>query len=387
MLKNMVPSRNLLNWSEKRELATKAYQKKDEIFMKKALALAKKGLGKTSPNPPVGAVLVQNNKIITTGWHKKAGGLHAEIKAIQSAQKRGLETLGSTLYLSLSPCCHFGKTGPCTKAIIEAGIKKVVSGVLDPNPLSKETPKILEKHGIKFLSDVLKKESKEIIRGHEKFIKKKLPFVTLKIAMSLNGKISGQKKRYLTNELSRKYVHKLRSQKDAIITGIGTILKDDPHLGVRLVSGHEPLRVILDSSLKIPLNAKVLRDRNVLIVTTNSSPKEKQKLIRGKTNMIVYKDEIKIKRLLKNLGQRGIREVLVEGGMKINTTFFSEKMFDEALFFVAPITIKKGKNFVSKNVKNFDISFHKMKTFDRDLLFFGKLKKRIQSLPISKKNP
>lgn len=318
-------------------------KKNDTFYMQKALSLAKKGLFQTSPNPCVGAIIVKNNKIIGQGYHKKAGQDHAEIAALKNCK----EPKNATLYLTLEPCCHHGKTPPCTDEIIKSGIRKVVIAMKDPNPLvnGKGIQK-LKNARIKIKTGILEKEAKDLNQAYAKYIKTGLPFVTLKIAMSLDGKIateSGESK-WITCLESRKYAHKLRSQSDAILTGINTILKDNPHLGVRYVKGKDPLRIILDSKLRIPLNSKVLRDKNVLLVTTNACNKQKLlKLKKENYRIKIFNKKINLKNLLKYLGKEKITSILVEGGSEINGSFINNKLADKICCFIAPKIIGGNK--------------------------------------------
>lgn len=318
--------------------------------MRRALDLAKKGFGKTSPNPCVGAVIVKNGVIIGEGWHKQAGAPHAEIEALKNCKKKGKNPKGAEMYVSLKPCCHFGKTGPCTDAIIKAGIRKVIAAIDDPNPLCKNTRAIFKKHGIEY----------QLLN---------FPYVTLKIAMSLNGKITGQKEKYITGLESRKYVHKLRSEVDTILVGINTVLEDDPHLGVRHIHGKDPKRIILDSHLRIPLNAQVLRDKNVIIITNKQANQEKLKKLQKKADILILPKNLNPKNLtivLKELGRRNIMNILVEGGQKLNTEFLKQNCVDRILFFIAPIIIPKGKDctlffpkksFKTENLRSFGQDF------------------------------
>src|SRR3989344_2010898 len=219
-------------------------------FLKETLKLAKKGLGKVNPNPMVGAVIVKNNKIIGKGYHKKFGYPHAEIEALKNCQQN---PKGATLYVNLEPCSHFGKTPPCADAIIKAGIKKVVCCTQDPNP------KALGKTGIEISFGLLEQEARQLNEAFFTFHEKKRPFIAIKFAASLDGKIATQRgdSKWITNEKARKYSRALRKQYQAVLVGINTVLKDNPHLG-------DSLRIILGS--KIPKNSQVLRNKNILII-------------------------------------------------------------------------------------------------------------------------
>lgn len=354
----------------------------DIFYIKKALSLAKKGFGQTSPNPCVGAILVKNNKIIGQGYHKKAGKNHAEIAALKNCKKN---PKNATLYLNLEPCCHHGKTPPCTDEIIKAGIKKVIIAAIDPNPLvNGKGIKQLEKAGIKVETGILQKEAKNLNQPYIKYIKTGLPFVTLKIATSLDGKIATKngESKWITCLKSRKYVHKLRSQNDAILTGINTILSDNPHLGVRHVKGKDPIRIILDSKLRIPLNSKVLRDKNVLLVTTNACNKQKLQKLKAKNHKIkIFNKKIDLKKLLKYLGKEKITSVLIESGSEITGSFIDNKLVDKVYFFIAPKIIGGNKaktaiggQGISRIQNTVKVENWKVGTVGRDLLIIGLIK-------------
>ena len=300
----------------------------DTKYMALALRLAKKGT--PSPNPYVGAVVVKNGKIIGKGYHKKAGEPHAEVNAL-----KGICAEGATLYVNLEPCSHYGKTPPCTEVIIASGVKKVVCALEDPNPLVSGIEE-LQKKGIIVKTGVLEKEARKINERFIKYIREGIPFVTVKCAMSLDGKIccnSGDSK-WITSERSREYARRLRQEYDAILVGINTVLQDDP--GLR-GEKRDPVRVILDSTLKIPVTAKVLSDCNVIIVTTRKHDKEKRDLLEGKCEILVCGEEqVDLKELILTLGKKGITSVFIEGGSEVNASAVKEKIVDKFLFFVAP---------------------------------------------------
>ncbi len=323
--------------------------------MRLALELAAKGMGNVEPNPMVGAIIVKNNKIIGKGFHKKFGGPHAEINALKSCKK---SPRGATMYVTLEPCCHFGKTPPCTDAIIKAGIKKVVAAVKDPT--SKVAGKgfaILKKAGIEIQTGVCKKEAKKLNAPFFKLAKSKRPWVIIKWAQSKDGFLARtDKKRWITNAKSRKDVHGLRRKVQAILVGINTVLEDDPMLTVRrgatasqqarLDTGRQPLRVVLDSRLRIPQNCNLIKTAKktpVCIFTTINKIKIKQKGVQivkvGK-----YKGEINLKAVLAELGKRNIQQLLVEGGEKIITSFLKQKLADEIIIYTSNEKLgKKGK--------------------------------------------
>lgn len=316
--------------------------------MKMVLRLAEKGKGRTSPNPMVGAIITKKGKIIGKGYHRMAGTPHAEIIALEEVGKKAR---GSTLYVNLEPCCHYDKkTPPCTNAIIQAGIKKVVLGMIDPNPkVSGKGIRLLRNAGIEVVTGILENESKKMNEAYIKYITTGIPFVILKIASSLDGKIataSGES-RWITGEQSRKMVHRLRSEVDAVMVGIGTVMKDDPMLNVRLVKGRNPHRVILDPQLKIPLNARVLNSESerlsgakIYIVTTPDSPNDKIVALKNKGAEIIYADSkdgyIDLILLIKELGRLGITSIIIEGGSETNASALRSGIVDKVMVFLSP---------------------------------------------------
>lgn len=313
----------------------------DSSFMALALKLAKKG--NPSPNPKVGAVVVENGKVIGKGYHKKAGEPHAEVNALQ-----GITAEGATLYVNLEPCSHYGKTPPCTQMIIKSGIKRVVCAMRDPNPLVRGIEELRE-NGIEVEVGLMEAEARKLNEKFIKYTEKKIPFVTVKCAVSLDGKIasnSGDSK-WITNEKSRRYAHRLRGEYDAILVGINTVLQDDPGLRAENENGNEkkdPLRIIVDSTLRTPVDAKVLSDSNVLIATTEQYNREKREILEKKAEIWVCGNQkVDLKELIKKLGKEGITSVFIEGGSEVNASAVKEKIVDKFLFFVAPKLIT-GRN-------------------------------------------
>jgi diaminohydroxyphosphoribosylaminopyrimidine deaminase/5-amino-6-(5-phosphoribosylamino)uracil reductase len=311
--------------------------------MQKALELAARGRGRTSPNPMVGAVIVKDGKIIAEGYHKKAGTPHAEIIALKKA---GTNAKGATLYVTLEPCCHTDKkTPPCTKAIIASGIKRVVAAMIDPNPrVSGRGMRELQKAGIETEVGIMRAEAKKLNEAFTKFITRKEPFVILKIAQSMDGKIataSGES-RWITGEKARKYVHMLRKEVDAILVGIGTVKKDNPSLDCRIRGGINPYRIIVDSSLDIPLSAKVVKHKDgktIIATTSNADSKKIDQLISLGVRVLIIKSKqgkVNLKSLMRELGKLDITSVMIEGGSSISASALSEKIVDKVLFFVAP---------------------------------------------------
>lgn len=285
--------------------------------MQEALKLAKKGLSWTWPNPLVGAVIVRNGKVVGKGYHQKVGLSHAEIEALARA---GKNAKGATLYVNLEPCSHFGKTPPCVDAVIQAGIRRVVCSTLDPNPkVSGSGVDKLKQAGIDVIVGILEQEAKKLNEAFFTFHTKKRPFVAIKFAASLDGKIAtytGDSK-WITNEKAREYARFLRSQYQSVLVGVNTVIADDPHLGVRKKGKKDPIRIVLDPHSRIPKDAKVLRDTNVLIIN----------------------EQITISHLLTRLKEREIISILVEGGGKTIGSFVDSGLVDKVYAFHAPIII------------------------------------------------
>lgn len=315
----------------------------DEKYMRLAMQLAGNAIGRTSPNPLVGAVIVKDNRVVGCGWHRKAGTPHAEVHALNQA---GELAQGADVYVTLEPCAHYGKTPPCAKALVEAKVKNVYGGLLDVNPkVAGKGFKILEDAGIHveygFLQDELRKQNEVFF----KWIEHKKPFIVLKAAMTLDGKIAtatGQSK-WITNETSRAYGYKLRDTYDGIMVGINTVIEDNPMLTARVDGGKNPIRIVVDSSLKIDINANVVQDKSAktIIATTDKANKDKiLKLQAQDVDVIVVdkdeNDKVDIEKLLDILGQQNICSILVEGGATLSGSFVAKKLVDKVYFFIAP---------------------------------------------------
>lgn len=316
----------------------------DALYMRRCLELAMHGAGKVSPNPMVGSVIVYNGEIIGEGWHEKFGAPHAEVQAIASVSNPDLLSQ-STLYVNLEPCCHFGKTPPCSDLIIEKGIPRVVIGCRDPNPAvaGKGIERLLAA-GIEITEAVLEAECKKL---NEAFIKSHnagLPLVALKLAQTLDGKIATSlgASRWITGEDARLEVHRLRSIYDAIIIGEATIRADDAILTVRHCPGRNPLRVVLDRKLSLPLDAKIFGTEAQTIVFASSSWSElpKAELLRqkGVTVLFVHEHagELDLREVLLELHNRTILSVMVEGGSRLSASFIRAKLVDKIYMFIAP---------------------------------------------------
>lgn len=309
-----------------------------ERFMRLCLRLALKGRGYVSPNPLVGAVIVKEGRIIAKGYHPAFGKPHAEAIAIEKARE---STEGSTLYVNLEPCCHYGKTPPCTQAIIKAGIKKVVVAMRDPNPLvDGKGIEELKSHGVEVEVGVLEEEAKKLNEPYIKFITTKLPFVVLKMAQSLDGKIATSKgeSKWITGEKARDLVHRLRATYDAVLVGAQTVLTDNPGLKT-YGKGRNPVRIVLDGRGRVPPTAKVFEgDAPRIVLTSQSSPPQWREELgrKGVEVLIGGKEEVDINYALRLLGERNISSILIEGGGETSASFLEAGAVDKILFFIAP---------------------------------------------------
>lgn len=362
----------------------------DQHYMRRAIELAQKGEGYTKPNPLVGAVIVKDNKIIGEGYHQLYGGPHAEVNAFRNALE---DVKGGKMYVTLEPCSHYGKTPPCALAIVENGIEEVVIGMKDPNPLvAGRGISILEEAGIKVTCGVLEEEVRELNEIFIKYITTKLPFVIMKTAMTLDGKIAAYTgdSKWITNELSRQYVHKIRNKVSAIMVGIGTVLADDPMLTTRLEDkeGADPIRVIVDSSGRIPLEAKVLNidsEAKTIIAVTEKASKEKIKMIEDKGAEVLIipekNNKVDLKYLMKKLGERDIDSILLEGGSTLNYSVLDEGIVDKVISFIAPKIIggEKAKTPVGGEGREYmrdaiALKNIKVSTFGEDVVIEGRIK-------------
>ncbi len=317
----------------------------DEIFMKKVLRLARRGLGSTSPNPVVGTLVVKNGQIIGSGYHRKAGAPHAEIEALSMAGERAK---GSTLFVNLEPCNHYGRTPPCTKAILKSGIKRVVVGIADPNPnVTGGGCKFLRSKGVEVKYGVLEEECTRLNEVYIKYVKKGKPFVILKGALTLDGWIATKtgNSRWITNEKSRKFVHSLRKKVDAIMVGVETIIADNPLLSPYLTgnSAPDPVRVIADTNLRVPLESRVFNSGTsalTIIASGSNVSRTKRKRVEGLGARVIscqMRDgRIDLADLLDKLAEMSIGSVLVEGGGTIFGSIIREGLVDKFYIFLAP---------------------------------------------------
>ena len=301
----------------------------DEDFMREALLLAANARGRTSPNPLVGAVIVREGRIVGAGWHRKAGTPHAEVHALAMA---GDLAHGATAYVTLEPCSHHGRTGPCAEALIKAGVKRVVTAML-------------EAAGVEVMVGVLAEEARRLNEAYLKWVTQKLPFVTLKTAMTLDGKIAtaAGKSQWITGETARQRVHEMRDVADAIVVGIGTVLADDPSLTTRLAdgTGKNPVRVIVDSRARTPLAAKVVQDgaAKTLVAVTRAAPEERCAVLEAAGVEIVCAGEgerVDLAALMRLLAARDLTSVFVEGGGTLNFSLLAAGLVDKMHAFIAP---------------------------------------------------
>lgn len=323
-------------------------QPADKSYMQLALRLAARGKGTTYPNPMVGAVVALRNKTIACGYHKKAGRPHAEVIVLDKA---GRLAKGATLYVTLEPCSSYGRTPPCTNKIIEAGISRVVIAAADVNPKnSQKGIKELRKSGIDVSLGLMEKEANKLNEAYIKYMKAGRPFISLKLAQSIDGKIAARSgdSRWITNKRSRQHVHKLRTWHDGVMVGIETLLKDDPRLDCRLFkpAKRQPKKIILDSALRTPRNANIFKTGNlgdIYLVTTAKAPAEKIKYFEKKgVNVVTARKKhgfIDLKDALQRLGRLGIVSVLAEGGSKVADSLLSASLADKLYIFIAPIIV------------------------------------------------
>ena len=314
--------------------------------MLRALELARKG--KTSPNPMVGAVLVKNNRIIAEGFHSRAGGPHAEVVALRKA---GSNARGADLYVNLEPCCHIGRTPPCTDAIIQSGVTRVFAGMKDPNKLVKgKGIRILKAASIQVSAGLMKKDCEKLNEVFVKVMKTGMPFVTVKTAMSLDGKIATREgdSQWISGVKSRDFVHELRNQNDAILVGTNTILKDNPQLTCRLKKkrGRNPARIILDRRNRIPLTAKVFANskaHRVVYVSGSKLSTKREQLLKTKNIEVLKVKTLKsgfdLKQLMKLLAQKELNSILIEGGGEINSSALEAGIVDRVFAFISPILV------------------------------------------------
>ncbi len=324
----------------------------DAWTMNRALRLAEKGRGWTEPNPMVGAVLMKDGERIGEGYHSRYGAAHAEVEALKACEAAGLDARGATLFVTLEPCCHEGKTPPCVEAVIASGVSRVVIAAEDPNPkVAGKGIAALRAAGIEVSVGLLAEAAKELNRFFYHFFETGRPWVTLKAALSLDGKIAEApgKETALTGKVAQRYVHGLRHEHQAILVGAGTVLADDPHLGVREVEGRDPLRVILKGKKALPKKLQIFRDKNVLIL-----------------------EEMKVEEVLAKLAELDVHSVLVEGGQAVFTAFLKAGLVDEMQLLLAPRFLgPKALDFVELD-SGFSLEGMHTKVLGKDLLLTGR---------------
>lgn len=348
-----------------------------------ALELAKKGIGRTSPNPPVGAVLVKDGHIIGEGYHHKAGLPHAEIVAIADAKARGFDIENAEIYITLEPCCHHGKTPPCTEAIIENKIARVIYAVDDPNPLvAGKSKKILRDAGIEVITGICESEARWILAPFFKCIDAQRAFVALKFASTLDGRIATKTgdSKWISSDESRDFVHGLRDKFDAIAIGTGTLAADNPKLTVRRVEGRNPIRIVIAGSKKTSPKAELFNDNaaKTIVASIYENPFENENI---PANIEIWtfkthKNGISIEELARKAFHYGISSILLEGGSKIITSALDENVVDRIYLALAPIFIGEGLNAIGDlgitQVKDsIEIDIQETKYFGSDIFVIG----------------
>lgn len=310
-------------------------------YMKRALELARKGMGYTSPNPMVGCVVVKEGKIISEGYHEKYGAFHAERNALTRCEE---DLTGAELYVTLEPCCHHGKTPPCTDIILERGIGKVYVGSMDPNPkVAGKGVRILRDHGVEVETGLMENECLALNEIFFHYITTGMPFVAMKYAMTLDGKIAARTgdSKWVTGEKAREHVHELRKQYRAILAGIGTVLADDPMLNCRIEEKADPVRVICDSGLRLPLHSQIVNTAKEIptIVAYAAADGEKEEVLRQAGVELIHvarEGQVDLDALMSELGKRGIDSVLIEGGGRIHGTVLKSGLARKVYCYIAP---------------------------------------------------
>ena len=366
-------------------------------WMRQALELAEQATGQVAPNPPVGALLVADGVVIGQGYHQKFGGPHAEINALTDCKARGHDPAGACLYVTLEPCCHTGKTGPCTEAIADAGIREVIIGCRDENPqVAGQGIAWLRQRGISVEVGCCEDQAKRLAAGFFKWQRTKQPRVILKWAQSLNGKLAwpvGSQRRWISNEKSREHVQTLRQRCGAILVGIETVLADDPKLSVRLDDAtFQSARIVLDSRLRLPLEshlAQTAQQQPVWIFTLASSLEQNLEKVEqfkrmGCEIMAVSqcKDRLDLMDVLEYIGDRGITDLLVEGGARVIESFLNQRLADEVNVYIAPMTIDADQALPKIGIAGWDsrqaitgqLNHPRIRHFDQDVLIQGQVR-------------
>jgi diaminohydroxyphosphoribosylaminopyrimidine deaminase/5-amino-6-(5-phosphoribosylamino)uracil reductase len=358
----------------------------DIRYMQECFELAYKGAGYASPNPMVGAVIVKNGTVIGRGYHERFGGAHAEVNAIRAATE---QVEGSTVYVNLEPCNFTGKTPPCTDLLIASKVSRVVIGMKDPNPrVSGKGIKQLQQAGIEVTTGVIEEKAQKLNEIFSKFIRKRKPFVAIKVAQTIDGFIADKngKSQWITNKDSRRFVHQLRAEYDAVLVGVKTVIQDDPSLTVRDVEGRNPARIIIDGNFLVPIDAKVFKDKNIktfLFIGSKRFRKQVDKklaLEKKGITIIEMPDPVPgymaFDAILKELAEQGIASILVEGGATTFSHFLEQKQADKIFVFIAPKILGHGlhvfeqmtSRLLGSEINLKDITIQQ---FDQDVLMEG----------------
>jgi len=375
----------------------------DEKYMRAALKLARRGISSVEPNPAVGCLIVKAGQIIGRGWHKKFGGPHAELNALEDCGSLGANPQGATMYVTLEPCCHQGKTPPCTRAIIDAGIGKVVAALIDPSEHARGAGlEQLRNAAIEVQLGVCETEARLLSAPFLKFTTTGKCWTILKWAQSIDGKLAYaekiEPKKWISGELSRKDAHRLRRRVQAIIVGVNTVIADDPLLTPRPSEGREPVRVVLDSSLRIPLESRLLRTAKESLVIVYASreyvkanPKAVESISQKGAKILAYPDgqnRSNLHFLLKELSRRGLQQVLVEGGPRVASSFLKENLADELYIYIAPkILGRSGSIGIAKPmaelISEVGLRHVDIKQFDNDVCLTGITDKALREISVS----
>ena len=362
--------------------------KNDIQYMQLAIDLAKRGLGNVEPNPAVGCVIVNNSGIIGKGWHKHFGGPHAEVNALTDCYKNGYNPAGATMYVTLEPCSHVGKTGPCSQAVIESEIAKIYIASTDPTDLAGGGIDQLKQAGLEVHTDLCKEKAELMNPAFYKLSRTGHPWVVLKWAQSIDGKLTWKNPpaegNWISNEQSRANVHQLRKKMNGILTGIDTVLADNPQLTVRIEGetiDHPPLRIVLDSKLRIGADCHLMTttEAPTLIVTTqqtaSAEPEKIAKLTQTGVKVVTVSENnghCDLNKTLTMLGKRGIGRLLIEAGPTLLTEFLKQNLADEAHIYIAPMILGKDGDaditaHMSSTVSNQDLKNTEIKTFKQDV--------------------
>ncbi|MHC5062216.1 MAG: bifunctional diaminohydroxyphosphoribosylaminopyrimidine deaminase/5-amino-6-(5-phosphoribosylamino)uracil reductase RibD [Planctomycetota bacterium] len=373
----------------------------DEKIMFKALKLAEKGIGSVEPNPAVGAVLVKDGKVIGKGYHKKFGGPHAEINAIEDCTKKGSDPSGSALYVTLEPCSHHGKTPPCTDAVIQAGISKVFIACLDPSEHANgRGEQLLKNAGIEIHTGLCQQQAKLLNAPFIKFAKTKTPWVIVKWAQTIDGKLSyadQDSNRWISNEKSRKQAHHLRRRVQAVLVGINTVLIDDPLLTPRPAKGKKPARVVLDTYLRTPLNCQLIKTAKkfpLYLAASQNTIAQKADIVaelkqKGAELLTIasHADKLNLKSLLDKLAELQLSQILIEGGSKVITSFLKDNLADEIHIFIAPkILAAMGNADLTERLElikdSLDLKHVRIKSLDGDTYLAAYTQKALNEIDL-----